>query len=205
MELDELKSAWAQYDKKLSRSLELNEVILKKMNLKDSKNEIQKTTLYELSNVVLMALWVVIVGFFSFRIIDKPQFSVPGFFSAAIACVYVAFAVVKLMRFLSIDHYGSSILQLQQDVEGANELMLRLRKYELLLIPFILTPILPLLFKVVHHVDVYDNPRTFLISLILILVFAFPSTFLVNKYMYDRRFQNSQRLLKMIEEYKLDK
>ena len=204
MELDELKSAWAQYDKKLSRSLELNEALLKKINLKDSKSEIQKATTYELSNVVLMALWILVVGYFAFRLLDQPQFGVPGLISAGIACIYFMFAVLKFKKFSSIDHYGTSILQLQENVAGAKALMLHYRKYELLLIPFILVPTIPILFKVVHQVDIYENPRTFWTALILILVFSIPTTFLANKYLYDKKFQNSQRLLKEIEDYRLE-
>jgi len=205
MELDELKSAWAQYDKKLSRSLELNEAVLRKMNVKDSKNELWQPMFYELSGVVLMFLWVVIVAWFSFRMLDQPQFSIPGFISSAIACIYTVFNIIKSKRFLSIDYYGASVLQLQQDVAAVNELVLRYRKYELILMPFILAPMLPLLFKVVHHVDVYENMKTFWFAIVLILGFGFPVTFLINKYVYDRKFQNAEKLLKEIEDYKLEK
>ena len=59
MELDELKSAWAQYDKKLSKSLELNVELLKKLNVDRSKSELQKPLRAEATGVVAMLLMTI--------------------------------------------------------------------------------------------------------------------------------------------------
>ena len=48
MELDDLKNAWTQYDKKLAVNLKFNEDLLRKMNLNNSKKELQKPLIYEL-------------------------------------------------------------------------------------------------------------------------------------------------------------
>ncbi len=204
MELDELKSAWAQYDKKLSRSLALNEVLLRNMNLKDSKNELQKPMMTEIFGVLSMAVMTAFFVGASIRVIDEPQYCIPGFISAVVALVYLAFSVMKTRKFLKIDYYGTSVIQLQQNIAEVNRLVLKLRKYELILSPAILISG-PLLFKVVHNVDVYTNIKSFLFAMALVFVVGISASLLINKYLYDKKFQNAERLLKEIEDYKLDK
>jgi hypothetical protein len=204
MELDELKSAWAQYDQKLSRSLALNEKLLRNINLKHSKNELEKPLMTEIFGVVSMAVMTAFFIGASMRVIDEPQYCIPGFISAAIALVYLAFSVVKSGKFLKIDYYGTSVIQLQQNIAEVNRLVLQLRKYELLLSPAILISG-PLLFKVLHNVDVYSNMKSFLLSMAVVFVIGISATLLINKYLYDKKFQHAARLLKEIEAYKLEK
>jgi len=64
MELDDLKNIWAQYDKKLSDNLKLNEDLLRRMNLDKSKQEMQKPLNYKIASVILnlfFLLFLVIV------------------------------------------------------------------------------------------------------------------------------------------------
>jgi len=205
MELDDLKSAWAQYDKKLTQTLKFNEQLLRKMNLNDSKRELQKPLMYELSGVVGMVALIAVNLGFTIRLMDEPKYYIPGFFSVIIAIVYFVFAIIKANRFLTIDHYGSSVIKLQRDIAKLNRLVLRLRKYELIMIPLFIVPTLPLIFKGVYHIDIYSNIKLFSIAAILILGLGFPMTFWINKHMYDKKFQSSETLLKEIDNYASDK
>jgi len=53
MELDELKKAWIQYDKKLSENLKINQELLKKITLGKSKHEMKLPKNYEIASVVI--------------------------------------------------------------------------------------------------------------------------------------------------------
>jgi hypothetical protein len=201
MELDDLKSAWAQYDKKLAVNLKFNEELLRKMNLNSSKKELQKPLINELLSVAVMFILIVYVVASSIRFIDEPKYCIPGFISALLVLVFLLFAIIKANKFLSIDYYGSSVLKLQKDIATLNRLVLRLRKFELVLFPLLVLPLLPLLFKTIHNIDLYQNIRLLSIEIILILGIGFPLTFWINKHMYDKKFKNTERLLQEIEKF----
>jgi hypothetical protein len=204
MELDELKSVWTQYDKKLSQTLKLNEQLLRKMDLNDSKRELQKPLMYELTGIGLTFMLVTGILGFSIRFINEPKYSIPGFISAIIALVYIVFGIIKANKFMHIDYYGSSIIKLQRDIAELNQLVLRLRKYELILTPSVALQ-LPLVFKGLYGADIYSNIKLFWTVVILILGIGFPMLFWVNKHLYDEKFRNSDKLLKEIENYESDK
>jgi hypothetical protein len=203
MELDDLKSAWAQYDKKLSKNLEINLELLKKINVNRSKLELQKPLMTEVTGVVSMFIMTGMFIALSFRFIDEPKFAIPGFISTGIALVYFVFALIKMNKFLNIGYYGTSVTDLQKDIAEANRLVLKFRKYELLFSPTILIS-LPPIWKAVHHVDLYQNTQSFLITALVCFGIGFPATLWINKYLYDKKFQNADKLLQEIEDYKLE-
>ncbi len=205
MELDDLKNAWTQYDKKLAVNLKFNEDLLRKMNLNNSKKELQKPLIYELIGVAVLFILIVYVVVSSFRFIDEPKYFVPGFISAIIGMVFFMFAIIKANRFLSIDYYGSSVVKLQKDIAILNRLVLRLRKYELALFPLLILPILPLLFKAIHNIDIYHNIKLFTIEIILILGIGFPLTLWINKHLYDKKFKNTELFLQEIDKFESEK
>jgi hypothetical protein len=204
MELDDLKSAWAQYDKKLSKNLEINVELLKKINVNSSKLELQKPLMAEVTGVVSMFIMTGMFIALLFRFIDEPKFAIPAFISTGIALVYFVFALIKMNKFLNIGYYGTSVTDLQKDIVEANRLVLKFRKYELLFSPTILIS-LPPIWKVLHHVDLYQNKQSFLIAALVSFGIGFPATLWINKYLYDKKFQNADKLLKEIEDYKLEK
>jgi hypothetical protein len=204
MELDDLKSAWAQYDKKLTSHLKLNEELLKKWNLESAKRELQKPLQYELMGVAGQCVLIFATIVFSFKVIDEPKYCVPGFIAVVFEIVGLVFAMMKANRFLNIDHYGTPILKLQKEIASLNKLVLQLRKYELMLIPLVALPSLPLLFIVFKKIDIYSEGNLFATAAFLILGLGFPLTLWINKYLYDKKFQASSKLLKEIEDFELN-
>lgn len=203
MELDELKSAWAQYDKKLTRSLELNEALLKKINVDRSRFELQKPFMAEVVGVVSMFYMTVFFMILADRFMDDLQYAIPAFISIGVALVYFTFAFIKMIRIANIGYYGAPITVIQHQTASVYRLILKLRKWELMLSPLILIS-LPPIFKFIHHVDLFKSWQTFFLVGVMCLLIGLPSTYLINKYLYDKKFQNVEKLLKEIEEYKLE-
>lgn len=201
MELDDLKGAWAQYDKKLAANLKFNEELLRKMNLNSSRKELQKPLINELLSVAAMFIVIIYVVASSIRFIDEPRYCIPGFISAIIGLAFLVFAVIKINKFLDVDYYGSSVVKLQKDITTLNRLILKLRKYELVLLPILTLPLLPILFKAIHNIDIYQNIKLFSIEIILILGIGFPLTLWVNKHLYDKKFKNAEHFLKEIDKF----
>jgi hypothetical protein len=204
MELDELKGAWAQYDKKLSENLKVNEELLRKMNLNSSRHELQKPLLYEFGNVIMLFLILVYGVSMLMRFYAEPKFCVPACIAILVCIIGLISTIIKVNRFLNIDYYGSSIMKLQRDVVLLNKLVLRYRKYELSILPLFILPLLPLLFKSIHNIDLYHNIKLFAIDTIVILVISYPVTFWINKQLYDKKFKNAERLLAELDKFEKD-
>jgi hypothetical protein len=199
MELDELKNAWAEYDKKLTNSLKLNEQVLRNINTQQSRLELQKPLTYEATGAVMMIVLEAVLIVWSLRV--EQRIAIPGFIAAFIGLFYQAFAFIKTYAFFDIDYYGTSVVALQKEIAAVNVLVLRLRKVEILLAPFFVMAGLPLMYKVVHNVDVYEKPTTFWIGLAIILIVSLPLTIGINRFVYDKKFQNAEKLMNDISRF----
>ncbi len=195
MELDELKSAWTQYDKKLTENLKLNEELIRKMNLNHSKKEMQKPLFSELLNLTTMFICVVYFTASSIRFINEPKFCIPGFIIVALCLVIVVFSVIKTNRILNIDYYGTSLIELQKDISNLKKLILILRKYEFYSILIFLIVIFPISFKSILNIDIYQNIKLYAIEVIMASCISFPLTIWINKYLYDKKIENVEKLL----------
>jgi glucan phosphoethanolaminetransferase (alkaline phosphatase superfamily) len=199
MELDELKSAWAEYDKKLTNSLKLNEQVLRNINTQQSRLELQKPLTYEATGAVMMIVLEAVLIIWSLRV--EQRIAIPGFIAAFIGLFYWAFAFIKAYAFFDVNYYGTSVVALQKEIAAVNALVLRLRKVEILLAPFFVMAALPLMYKVVHNVDVYEKPTTFWIGLAVILIVSVPLTIGINRFVYDKKFQNAAKLMNEISRF----
>lgn len=201
MELDELKQIWSQYDRKLNENLKLNEDLLRNMNLDRTKQELQKPFIYELISVAIILLIIVFVAGFSIRLIKEIQFSLTGFGSVLLGIIYLIFSIMKANRFAKIDYYNSSIVKLQKDLLQLKTFILRLRKIEVILLPFLIILILPILFKAVHNINVFENIVPLIIKVCIILGISYPVGLWINKNLYDRKLRDVEMFLKEIDHF----
>ena len=201
MELDELKALWLQYDKKLNKNLKFNEVLLRKINLNKAKQELQKPFTYELITVVVIFITIVFVTAFSIRLIHEIQFCLPGFVCLPLGITYLIFSIMKANRFTKIDYYNSNIVKLQKDLLLLKTFILRLRKIEGILLPFLIITILPILFKAVHNINIYKTMGHFVIKVCIILGISYPVGMWINRNLYDKKIKDAEILLKEIDNF----
>ena len=201
MELDDLKKSWTEYDKKLSKNLKFNEELLKKMNLNSSKKELQKPLIYDLVSILFLIVIIIYVLVFSIQHINEIRFCIPGFLSIGISTIYLVFAIIRTNGFLNIDYYGSPIIKLQRDILRLKKQVLVFRKYEMILIPLLAIPLLPIASKALHNIDLYQNKTGLIVGLSVILLGAYPLTIWINKIVYDKKFKNTENLLAEIDKY----
>jgi len=100
MELEELKSVWAQYDKKLSQNLKLNEELLRKMNLEKSKKEMTAPLFYEIISVIGGAIFLLFIISATIRYSYELKFLVPGIITSIIVSIwfYNSISKIKLLN-----------------------------------------------------------------------------------------------------------
>ncbi len=171
------------------------------MNLNKSKDYIQSLLRYEILNMAVMFITILYVTICSIRIVNELRFCIPGFISAIIGFLYLVFSWIKTRAILQIDYYNTPVIKLQKEVATLNGLILKLRRIEIVLIPFLTITILPIFFKFIHHVDIYENIKLFAGILSICLGVSLPVTLWINKYFYDTKIRDTKRLLHEIESF----
>lgn len=201
MELEELKKSWSEYDKKLNDNLKLNETLLRRMNLDKSKREIHKPYVYEITSFVVLFLTIAVVSGLSIQLLGNTKFCITGFTAVVVCLLYLIFSIMKINKFSKIDYYNSTVIKLQKDISLLKSLILRLRKVELILLPILIITILPILFKVIHGINIFENLVPFIIKIGIFLGICYPVSFWINRNLYDKKIKDVEIFLSDIENY----
>ncbi len=154
MELDDLKTAWRELDRRLDTGLALNRLVLKELKLERTRSVLRGLTsllLYELISGVIAAL---LLGSFLADHFDVVRFAV----SAIVLHVVAVFTIVASARQLAmigrID-YAAPVVAIQHELAELRASRVRVTRWLLLLSPLLWTPLAIVAAQGLFGFDVY--------------------------------------------------
>lgn len=155
MELDELKSIWSRYDKKLDKNLKLNIRVIKELNLDKTKSNLHRLMVLRMAELLFCLMIVISLGDFIGSHIWDPQFAIPAFILNVFAIIGLAGSIGQIALIGQID-YSDSITSIQRKIEKIQSHMLMMLKLLILSLPFYIAYII-LGFKLFFDIDAYAH------------------------------------------------
>ena len=195
MELEELKSAWAQYDKKLSQNLKLNEELLRKMDLEKTKKEMNAPLNYEIISITIGVIFLLFILSATIRYSYELKFLLPGIITCIIVGIWVYNSFSKIRLLLDIDYYDSPIVELQKSIQTFNRKYQRSKKFELYSIPVFAISAIPILGIALRNFDIYEHPIRFIVAIVILLILGIPGQIWIYKNLYDKKIRNTIKFL----------
>jgi hypothetical protein len=204
MELEELKGAWAQYDKRLSENLKLNEELLKSINFEKYNHALRKPLNLELLNIFIQLFMIGFLTFFLVRLSNEIHYFLTGLIGALLCGISLVFSVVKATRFNRLLYHHLSILDFQKDLTHLRIFIMRLRKSEYVGAALLGITIFPFLIKATAHIDVFGNLSLLILGICCVLGFGFAFGILLNMNVYDKGLKDAEMFLKEIAKFEKD-
>lgn len=195
MELDDLKTTWALYDKKLTENLKFNEDLLRKMNLEKSKREMNAPLTYEIISLAAGIIFLLYIASATVRFSTEFKFLLPGLITIFTFIVYLYLSFTKIKLLSNIDFYNSPIIELQKSINLFNQKYLQFKKYELYVFPVFAISVSPVLAKAMRDFDLYAHPYRFVIAIILSLILYYPLAIWFDKNLFDKKVRNTTTFL----------
>jgi len=195
MELEELKSVWAQYDKKLSQNLKLNEELLRKMNLEKSKKEMNAPLFYEIISVIGVVIFLLFIISATIRYSYELKFLLPGIITSIIVSIWVYNSISKMKLLTNIEYYNSSIVELQKSINTFKLKYQTSKKFELYSIPAFAIAAFPILGIAMRNFDIYEHPIRFVVGIVLSLILGYPGQIWIYKNLYEKKLKNATNFL----------
>ena len=204
MELEELKSAWAQYDKKLTLNLKLNEELLRKMNLEKSKKEMNAPLFNEIISVVVGVIFLLFIASASIRYSYELKFLLPGIITSIIIAIWVYNSISKIRLLTNIDYYDSPIVELQKSINTFNQKYQKYKKFEIYSIPVFILSAIPILGIALRNFDIYEHPIRFIVAIVLSLILGIPGQIWIYKNLYEKKISNTTKFLDELSKFELE-
>lgn len=195
MELDELKTVWTQYDKKLKENLKFNEELLRKMNLEKSKKEMSAPLTYEIFSLATGVIFLIYIVSATIRFSNELKFLLPGIITTLTFVIYLYLSVIKIRLLSNIDYYFSPIIEIQKAVNTFKHKYMQFKKYELYVCPVFAISVSPILAKALRNLDLYDHPTRFIIAIVLSLILYYPLAIWFYKNLFDKKVRNTNMFL----------
>jgi hypothetical protein len=201
MELDDLKGAWAQYDKKLSKNLKLNEELLRNINFEKYNHALKKPMNFELLNVFIQVLMIVGVIVFTIRFSDDTIYFLTGLISTLMCTISLIFSVIKVTRFNKLFYYHLSVTNFQKDLIHLRILIMRMRKIEFVIAAIMGITLFPLIVKATTGIDLFGNLTVLIPALCCALGFGYAIGIWLNIIVYDKGIKDAEMFLSLIDKF----
>jgi hypothetical protein len=195
MELDELKRAWAQYDKKLSEHLKFNEDLFKKLNLDKSRKEMSAPLNYEIFSLVLAGIFFMAAISWTIQFSKERVYLIFGILSILSILTMLVFALVKIKRLSRMDYYNAPVIELQTALQRFKDNYFRLKRMEIILFPFYVGVLLPLFAKGLRNFDLIKDPTRYTTVACLAIGIGLPCALWIYKNLYERKIKNTTQFL----------
>ena len=159
MELDDMKTLWDAYDRKLDTSIRLTTRLLNAPMLKKAQTAMTRLVrLWQIECALNLAA-VVWLGWFESNHFTQPRFLVPALVLHAGGIALLITYARRILAVRRID-YAQPIMAIQKALESVRIAEIHATKWTLLLAPIAWTPFLIVAFKGLFNVDAYTTFST---------------------------------------------
>lgn len=148
MDLDEMKSKWAEQDRKIDESLRINRLLLSEARLNQSRSALRRVGWTTGLEAAMWAVCLLALGSLSAR------FSIP----VAMVALYIAGMLQSLIRQIAMAgrvDYGEPISTIQKKVEALRILRIRTTQWAVLLGLVVWAPAAIVVLTAISGVDLY--------------------------------------------------
>jgi hypothetical protein len=196
MELDELKTAWKQYDQKLSESIKVNEELLRAINLDRIKRELNTPLNVEIISIIIGFAFILFLISSTIKNIGELKFFIPGLLTSIISFIAILLSAKKIRLLSSIEIFSTPIVELQKTILLVKIKILQYKKIEFSLAPFFGLFLAPILIKSLKNIDIYNNSIRYIFALFIGLGIGYPLAIWIYKHWYQRKLNMVEKLLK---------
>ncbi|HEY8298790.1 MAG TPA: hypothetical protein VIG32_12305 [Candidatus Baltobacteraceae bacterium] len=152
--MDELKTKWAEHDRRLDAVISLNRQLLARFELKPARSAMGLLTFSLFFEVLIMLITVMLLGRFIGDHIGARKFVVPAALLDAAAIAFLINLVRQIVITRQID-FGRPIAAIQKKIETLRVLRIRYAQGLLLIAVLAWPPLLIVLFKGAFGLDAY--------------------------------------------------
>jgi serine/threonine-protein kinase len=156
MELDDLKTAWRELDRRLDRNHALNLRVLKELKLDGTRSALRGLARLLVFELAVSVVAVLLVGSFLADHLGEPAFAVSAVVLHAVSLFMIVAAARQLAWIDRID-YSASVAAIQRDLARLRASRVRTVRWLLLLSPLLWTPLAIVAAQGLLDVDLYRD------------------------------------------------
>lgn len=201
MELEDLKNAWLEYDKKLSENLKTNNELIKRMNLNNAKSSMDTPKRYEIINVILGFVFVLLVIHYAFKFSADIKFLLSGVFTLLWSIMSLILSIRLLNSIGKLDFNNDSIIKIQKQLISYKKRYFDSKKIMSLTGPLFVIVSTPLISMAIVGVNIFLFPIVYAIAVAVALLIGYPVAVWINKNWYVNKIMDTNKFLEELNSF----
>ncbi|MEK6481119.1 hypothetical protein WJR50_26490 [Catalinimonas sp. 4WD22] len=176
MELDEIKSIWSAYDKKLEQSWKLNLSLLRRTNLDKVKSKLRNLVFLHAFTLAFSILQIILLMYFVAVHADELHFLAAGT-TLLVWSFMIAYSAADQLSKINEMDYSAPVMEIQKKLISIKLSIIKYLRLSILIIPLYIAHIL-FWFELLFDVDMYlvANQQWWVGQIIFTLVVMVPLT-----------------------------
>jgi len=154
MELDDLKTAWRELDRKLDDNRALNLQVFRELKLDKTRSALRQLAAGPLAELLLNGLGLLLLGSFLADHFETAKYAIPALVLHAAVLLLLAADLRQLVRIARID-WAAPVVQIQRDLAELRAARIRTTQLTLLFAPLLWTPLVIVAAKGLLGFDLY--------------------------------------------------
>jgi len=155
MELDELKTAWRELDRRLETGQAISLRVLKELKLDKTRSALRRLASVLKFELACGVLAMVLLGMFLAKHYDTARFAVSAIALDAVALFTIVASAWQIARITGLD-YSAPVVKIQHEIAELRALRVRVTRWLLLLSPLLWTPFAIVAAQGLFGFDVYQ-------------------------------------------------
>lgn len=197
MELENMKALWQEYDRNLQTSNILNERLLKNMLAEKSTERLSSFTKMEYASLTLAGMLLAIFVSMGYKVNSEMQVLIPYIISLVYFTFAVVWSIYKLRLLSNVDTYSDTIVSTRERVEKLRLLFAREKVWSMILMPFMMLSLAPILHYWLWDSYFLDHFRAYVPRLVVGYALFVVLTYWLYKTLYSK---NIKIILRNLEE-----
>ena len=201
MELEDLKKAWSEYDKKLSENLKTNNELIRKMNLNNAKSSMDTPKRHEIVNVIFGFAFALLVIHYAAKFSTDYRLLISGVLTSLWAITSLILSIRLLNSVTKVDFNNDSILKIQKQFIKYKKRYFSTKRFGSYTGFVFVIVSTPLISKVMAGVDIFKHPVVYAIAVALALIIGYPVSVWINKNWYENKIIDTDRFLEELNTF----
>ena len=201
MDLEDLKKAWSEYDKKLSENLKTNKELIKRMNLNNAKSSMDTPKRYETVNVILGFAFILLVINYVIKFSSDYKLLISGILTLIWLISSYILSIRLLNSVTKLDFNKNSILKIQKQLIEYKKRFFGTKRFNTFTGPIFVIVSTPLTSKIFTGVDIFSFPVVYVIAVALALLVGYPVAVWINKNWYENKIIETDRFLEELNSF----
>lgn len=197
-----MKTLWQEYDKNLQANTILNERMVKNMLAEKSNERLSSFTKMEYASLTLSGMLLAIFVSLGYKMVNEIQVLIPYIMSLIFFACLVGWSMYKLRLLTNVDTYSDTVVRTKERVEKLRLLFAREKIWSMILMPFLMLSLAPVLHYWLWDSYFLDHFRAYVPRLVVGYGLFVVLTYWLYQTLYSKNIKMILRNLEEIETLK---